>query len=138
MSAGRSLPGSPLANGPAVAHLRIGDHQGGFVQDRRQFRNQVRASQLMLRGHRSDQDAVAVAADSFEAINTVQVDQVVGRGEPQLHHRNEAVAAGERARLAVKRGKQFDCIGHRRWPMIDERTRNHGALRAQADRVHEV
>ena len=65
----------------------------------------------MLGGHRADDDLVAVAADALQAGDAVQIDQMLRRREPQLHHRDQAVAAGERPGLVAERGEQLDRIG---------------------------
>ncbi len=67
------------------------------MQDRQRFGDFVRRQQLVLGGHRTDHDAIAFAADAFQAIDAVQIDQMFGRGEPELHHRHQAVAAGQQA-----------------------------------------
>ena len=65
----------------------------------------------MLRGHRADHDVVALAADALQPVDAVEVDEVLGRREPQLHHRDQAVAAGERPRLVAELGEQLDRVG---------------------------
>ena len=47
-------------------------------------------------------------ADAFEFGNAAEIDQIGGRGEPQLHHRDEAVAAGQRAAVVAELGEQAD------------------------------
>ena len=84
----------------------------------------------MLGGHRADHDAVAVAADALQPGDAVQIDQMFGGGEPELHHRDQAVAAGERAGFVAQCREQFDRIGHGRRPVIAERARNHRLLHA--------
>src|ERR1700758_3990500 len=41
--------GGVAAEGPAVANLRVGDHQRGFAYDRAAARELLRADQFMLR-----------------------------------------------------------------------------------------
>ena len=62
----------------------------------------------MLGRHRADDDVVAVGADAFEVGDAAEIDQIRRRREPQLHHRDEAVAAGERAAVVAELGKQAD------------------------------
>ena len=114
----------------AVAHLRIGDQQRGLVQDRQRFGDVVRGQQLVLGGHGADHDLVAVAADAFQAVDAVQVDQMLGGGEPELHHRDQAVAAGQRPGIVAQGREQFHRIGHGRRPVIAERARDHRLLHA--------
>ena len=49
-----------------------------------------------------------------------KIDQVAGAREPQLHHRDQAVPAGERARLLAEIGEQADGVIERRRAMIGE------------------
>ena len=65
----------------------------------------------MLGGHRADHDRVAVAADALQPGDAVQIDQMLGRGEPELHHRDQAVAAGQRAGLIAQGREQLDGVG---------------------------
>ena len=53
----------------------------------------------MLGRHGADNDVAAIVADAFQVRNAGKVDQMRGRGQPQLHHRDEAMAAGERTAL---------------------------------------
>ncbi len=62
----------------------------------------------MLGRHRADDDVVAVGADAFEIGDAAEIDQVRRRGEAKLHHRDEAVAAGERAAVVAELRKQAD------------------------------
>ena len=120
--------GDIAADCAAVAHLRIGDQQRRLVQDRQRLPDLVRRQQFVLGGHGADHDLVAVAADALQPGDAVQVDQMFGGGEPKLHHRHQAVAAGQRAGFVAQCREQFDRIGHARGPVIAERARNHGLL----------
>ncbi len=66
----------------------------------------------MLRRHRADDDVVAVGADAFEIGNAAEIDQIGRRGEAKLHHRDEAVAAGERAAVVAQLREQTDSFFH--------------------------
>ena len=122
--------GDIAADGAHVAHLRIGDQKRGFVQDRQRLGDLVGGQQFVLGGHRPDHDLVAVAADAFQPGDAVQVDQMLGGSKPKLHHRDQTVAAGERAGFVAQGREQFDRIGHGRGPVIAERARNHRLLHA--------
>ena len=60
----------------------------------------------MLGRHGADDDVVAIRADAFEVGNAGEIDQIRGRSQPQLHHRNEAVAAGQRPAVVAQFGEQ--------------------------------
>jgi hypothetical protein len=84
----------------------------------------------VLGGHRADHDIVAVAADAFQAGDSVQIDQMFGGCQPKLHHRNQAVTTGKGAGFVAQGREQFDRVGERRRPVIAERARNHRFLHA--------
>ncbi len=62
----------------------------------------------MLCGHGADHDVAAVSVHALEIADAPEIDQMSGGREPQFHHWNETVAAGQRARLLAKIGKQGD------------------------------
>ena len=68
--------GDIAAQRAEIAHLRIGDEQRGFAQDRQLRRQQIGADQLVLGGHRADDDVVALAADAFEVGDAGEIDQM--------------------------------------------------------------
>ena len=104
--------GDIAADGAAVAYLGIGDQKYGFVQNGQRFADLVGRQQFVLGGHRADHDRVAVAADALEAGDAMQVDQMLRAREPELHHRHQAVAAGQRAGLVTQGREQFHRVGH--------------------------
>ena len=53
------------------------------------------SSSVGVPGQRADDEVVAVDADVGELGEVVDVDQRVGSGQPQLHHRQQAVPAGD-------------------------------------------
>ena len=63
-------------SGANCLHQRIGEHLG-------------------VRGHRADDDRVAVVADAAELGDLGQVDHRLRRGEPQPQHRDERLPAGQ-------------------------------------------
>ena len=65
-------------------------------------REQLGLQQVDVAGQRADPDLAALLADVGELGEVVDVDQVLGAGEPQLHHRQQAVAAGDDPRLGAE------------------------------------
>ena len=65
-------------------------------------REQRRLQQVHVPRERADPDLVALLADVGELAEVVDVDQVLGVGQPQLHHRQQAVPAGDDARLGAE------------------------------------
>jgi hypothetical protein len=80
----------------------------------------------VLRRHRADHDIIAVGTDTFEIGNTAEVDQIGRRGEAKLHHRDETVAAGERAAVVAQLCEQTNGFGNGRRTMIGESAWYHG------------
>ena len=62
----------------------------------------------MLGRHGADDDVVAVGADAFEVGDAGEIDQMRRRRQPQLHHRDKAVAAGQRPAVVAEFGEQAD------------------------------
>jgi hypothetical protein len=65
----------------------------------------------VLGGHGADDHVGAVGRHTLEVLQAGEIDQVAGGGEPQLHHRNEAVAAGERPGVLAEIGEQAHGFG---------------------------
>ena len=87
---------------------------------------QVRGDDLVLGGHRADDDVVAVGADALEVADAGEVDEVGRRREPQLHHRDQAMAAGKRAGVVAEIGEQGDGVGDGFRAVVGECAWNHG------------
>ena len=94
------------ADGAAIAHQRVGDHPLGVGHDREMLAEQRRREQVTVPRHRADPDLVAVLAGcSSGRSQVVDVDQVLRRGQPQLHHRQQAVPARDHPRFGAKLGR---------------------------------
>ena len=136
MTAGMSLPGSPFATlPPSVPTYRTcGSAISSDVsrEDRNFGREQVGGDDLVLRRHRADDDVAAVGTDAFEVADVGEVDQMLRRREPELHHRDQAMPAGQRPRLLAEIGKQGHCFADGLRTMVVEGTRYHGRPPARA------
>ena len=59
--------------------------------------------------HRADPDLAVVLGDVAELVRErVDVDQVGGRGQAELHHREQRVPAGEQARVGSQLRQQLE------------------------------
>ena len=129
-----SLPGSPLATlppiVPTVADLRIGNDERGFAEEGDPGGQEVGGDNLSLGGHRADDDVAAVGLDPLEIADRAEVDQMRGSGQPELHHRDEAVAAGKRAGVLAEIGKQGHGLADGFRAVVGETAWNHGFLPA--------
>src|SRR5207244_3345340 len=90
------LPSSVTAAAtPTAANRRIADQRRDLGEDGELRLHHRRRLDLPVGGHRADREHVAVLLDPREPGDLAQVDQVLGLRQPQLHHRDQAVAAGE-------------------------------------------
>jgi hypothetical protein len=79
----------------------------------------------MLCRHRPDDDVAAIGANALELGNAGKIDQMLRSSEPQFHHGNKAMPAGERAALLAELGKQANGFPDRCWSMICKGGRYH-------------
>src|SRR5262249_40085448 len=84
-----------------------------------------RADQLVLRRHRADDDVSAIGANALKIGNAGEVDQMRRSCEAELHHGDEAVPAGEGARVLAKLIEQPDGFSDRCRTMVGERSGYH-------------
>ncbi len=124
----RIAAGAVAAEGADVADLRVGNLERGLAQDRQPVRQQLRRDDLPLGGHGADHDLAAVGPDALERRDAAQIDQIGGLGEAQLHHRHQAVAAGQRPCVLAELGEQHDRLVQGRRTVIVEVAGNHGPL----------
>ena len=112
------------ADRAAVAHRRVGDHLLGLAHDREVPGEQVGLEDVAVARQRADPDLAALLADVAElGLERVDVDQVLGRREPQLHHRQQRVAAGDEPGLRAEPLQQRDRLVDARRARVVERRR---------------
>ena len=116
------------ADRPAVAHLRVAQVVGGIPQRRRALAERVAGGQRRVLRQRADRDAIAADIDRVELRDRGDVDQHRGRGEAQLHHRDEAVPAGEQLGVAAVLLEQTQRVLDAGRSDVVECCRNHLAL----------
>jgi hypothetical protein len=56
---------------------------------------------LRHRGHRADDQDVAVTPDAAQPGHVTQVDEVPGFGQPEVHQRDQALPAGQHPRFGL-------------------------------------
>ena len=69
--------------------------RGGLGQQRAPGADQRRAFDLVVRRGRANAEHAVVFANVVEIRDAAQVHQLLGRGQPQLHQRDQAHAAGQ-------------------------------------------
>ena len=86
--------GDRSADRPAVADLGVGDvgaaPPSAAASSRR---HEHRVLERRLTRHRADPQRAVLPADAGERADPVEVDQVLGMGEPEVEQRNQALAA---------------------------------------------
>ena len=112
---GEVLGGVRLAERAAdrapVADDRVGDDRLGVREDREERGELRRLQQLAVPGHRADPDLVRADPDVAElVVEVVDVDDVLEVGQPELHHRQQAVATGDEPGLAAEPLEQPDGV----------------------------
>ena len=91
---------------PEVAHERVGDLRRG-VRDRRiAAPDHVGCGQRVVTDQRPDVQLAVALLDAVESRDPVDVDQMRRRGEPKLHHRDQALPAGEHLGVLAVRGEE--------------------------------
>ncbi len=120
--------GNVAADRSLVAHLRIGNEPRALDQQRALLLQELRPDELVLGGHRADADRASALADALELGNLAEVDQMARLREAHLHHRQQAVTAGEQLRLVAELLQQAERVGNGSWRVILEFARNHRIL----------
>src|SRR5918995_1100256 len=100
--------GERAADRAAVAHDWVGNHMLGVAEGREARRKQVGLQQLHMARERADAELVVRLADVGELMEIVDVDQMLRVREPELHHRQQAVTAGDDSRLGTEPLKRLD------------------------------
>ena len=88
-----------------MAHLPVADHAGEIGERRDRFLHRARGGDLGVAHHRADHHSVAFRLERFQVADRIQVDQVRGRRQSQLHRLHQALAAGEELALALLAGE---------------------------------
>jgi hypothetical protein len=111
------------ADGAHVAHLNVADVRGGLRQQGAVRAQHGRRFDLVVRGHGPDVDAVVRLANGVQTRNAAHVHDVLGRGEAQLHQRDEAHAAGQHFGAAIGQQREGGLQGG--WRGVFEILGNH-------------
>ena len=91
-----------------VAHLRVADVASGVSQQRHVLLEEVGRLDVHVARHRTDRDLVALLADVRQIGESSDVDQHARLRESQLHHRQQAVAAGDELGLVAVLADEAD------------------------------
>ena len=115
-AADRSSDGSAWHSDPAdgapQAHDRVGDHPLRVVQDGEMLTGDGGVEQLGVPGHGADPELAVGDLDIRQVGQAVDVDQRLGLGQPELHHRDQAVSPGQDPGLRAEPREQRQRVIH--------------------------
>jgi hypothetical protein len=81
----------------------------------------------MLGGRGTDDKRIAGPLNTLQLGNAGEVDKVLGGRQPQLHHGDQALAAGQHATVIAVPGEQRRGLSDALRTVIGEWGRDHGA-----------
>jgi hypothetical protein len=93
-----------------VPRCRIPDLAGGICKQRCLGTDQLAGSQVRVPGGRADHELAAIGADACQLGQPADVDQDLGLGEAQLHHRQQRVAAGQQLGVVAVLSEQAERV----------------------------
>ena len=117
--------GERAAERSAIADLRIAHGIRGLPEHGRVLVEVVAHRERRVLGRGSDREARPVERDAGEIGKPADVDEYAGFGQAQLHHRNEAVAAGEDLRIVAVLGEGREGFVERTRTDVLELARDH-------------
>jgi hypothetical protein len=104
-TAGRSEAGSACAiEPPMVPDLRVADLAGGVREQRHLTSEQFGVLDVVVPGQSADRHVRAAVGDVGQVTQATQVDDHLGGGQPQLHQRQQGMAAGHELRVLAVLG----------------------------------
>src|SRR5438874_9582863 len=108
----------------AVTRLAMADLQHRLVHERTVLVDALVEFHITLACHCTDNEGVALLLYISEIGDAIEIDDVVGRGEPHVEHRHERLAAGEKPRV-LELAEESDHLGHSLRIVVVEARRLH-------------
>src|SRR3989304_1160527 len=99
---------------------------GGLAQERALLLQERRGLHGVVGRQRPDGDGPAVLLDSGEPRNLSEIDEVLGLGQAELHHGEQAVTAGQDFRVILEPAQEGDRLLDAGWAVVIELGRIHG------------
>ena len=93
----------------AIARLPVADVRKRRLQQRTVPPDIGRELDFALPRHGADLQCAVLDTDIGQLADLVEIDQVIGHGKTEIHHRHQRLPAGEHARVLV-RGEQTDGV----------------------------
>ncbi len=115
------------ADGAAVPDLGVADLRGRVGQDRRLRLQQRRSGDLGVPRRRADDHLVALEPDARQLRHPGDVDQHGRLGEPDLHHRQQRVAARQQLGVLAVLGQERDRVRGGVGDLVVERRGDHAS-----------
>ena len=125
MVVGGVAVGEVPANRGEVADERIRDHAAGIREDRKPAPDELGGLELGLADERADHERAVPFGDRAEPGDPVEVDHVARGREPELHQRDQALAAREDLRPVTELAEERDGVLEGGRAVILENRRNH-------------
>ena len=119
----------------AIASLPVPDLADRCGEQRQALCHQLARLDIALARHRTYSDVAVLFLYVGKAWDAVEVDQMVGRSEPEVQHRHQRLAARQRSRIRTGT-HEIERVGEARRSVVDERRRLQILLRSQADRAN--
>src|SRR6476660_6783907 len=109
-----------------IAHLRISNHCGGIEQERVLCSHEFRRFQLRLTREAPNLQKAAVLFDIRKTGNAIDIDQMAGSCQAQLHHGYKALSATQDLGVVSMLLQKAHGFRQRLRPEIFESWRYHG------------
>ena len=109
------------ADRTAVPDLRVTDLPGGVGEQRYLAAEKLGMLDVVVPGQGADRDVRALVGDVGQVTQAAQVDDHLGGGQPQLHQRQQRVAAGQELGVLAVLGDQVQGFLGRARPLVGER-----------------
>lgn len=125
---GRVGVGQTATDRAPVANLRVGDEGHCRGQQRGVLRNEFAAFHGAVTSHRANaQRAIGQQFNAVQCSNPVEVNQHAGLGQPEVHHRDQALTTGQQLGVEAVFGQQLKCFIQRGRGVVRKRGRFHSA-----------
>src|SRR5262249_2024765 len=125
--------GEIAADGGEVPDEGVRDHPTCVGEDGKPPPHHVRCFELGLPDERADHERPVPLGDRPEPADPVQVDDVAGRGEPELHQGDETLATGEDLRVLAEPAEKGDRVLQGGRAVVLEGRRNHARPPSASD-----
>ncbi len=99
-------------DGPPVPDLHIGGQVRGIQHDRHMLADEWRRRDIRVPAQRTHDEPFAYAFEPGQGLDAVDVHQVARTGDPQLHHRQEALPARQDLGVVAVPRQKFQRFVH--------------------------